>query len=480
VNFRRLVIAIGFLSILIMASRPMVDPDTWWHLRTGQWILDHRMLLTADPFSFTRFGEAYYYPAWLSQILMAGLFSIGGLPLLNLLFTSVLILAFLLVYSTLRGDAFLTVLVLVLAAVASEIYWSARPQLFTFLFGACFYFVIRRFLLEGKNALWILPPIMLLWVNMHPGFIVGFILLGVAVAGRGVKYLAERSPRNPKSGNTMRWLLGITAACLAAACINPIGPAIFAYPLETVSVRFLLRFIQEWRSPDFHTVQAQIFLALFLLAWTAIAFSPERPDITDYLHLVVFGVMGFVACRNTYLLSIVAPAVIMRHGDPILRRWFPRWNPDHPVSRRESVAQSIILAVAAVGSAVWIVTAYSGTERKLMEAQQPAAAVEYLKDLPEQGRMFNAYNWGSYLVWAVPSRPVFVDGRTDLYGDEILDEYIRVIYAQEGWRDILRKWDIRLVFVEPTESIVPVLLADGWTEGYRDSQAIILLRPETR
>jgi hypothetical protein len=479
VNFRRLVIAIGFLSILIMASRPMVDPDTWWHLRTGQWILDNRALLTADPFSYTRLGAAYYYPAWLSEVLMAALFSLGGLPVLNILFTALLLLAFLMVFFTMKGDAFLTVVVLVLAVVASEVYWSARPQLFTFLLGACFYLVIRRFLFEGKNALWILPPIMLLWVNIHPGFIVGFILLGIALTARGLKYLAENRPRDPQHGRELVWLAGILAACAATACINPRGMAIFNYLLDTVSVRFLLQFIQEWKSPDFHNLQAQIFLALFLLTWTAIVFSPDRVDLVDFLFLVVFGVMGFIACRNTYLLSIIAPAIIMRHGDPILHRVFPRWNPDHPVSRGEAAVQVSILAVAAVASMAWIISSYSNTMNTLLSIQRPAEAVEYLIRHPEQGRVFNSYNWGSYLLWADPSHPVFVDGRTDLYGDEILDEYITVIYAREGWRDILSKWDVRVVFLEPDEPIVVILLAEGWTEGYRDSQSIILLHPDS-
>ena len=476
-NFRRLVIAIAFLSICIMVSRPMVDTDTWWHLRTGQWILDHRVLSESDCFSFTRYGEPYYYPAWLSEILMAGIFSLGGLPALNLFFGILILLAFICIFFTMEGDAFLTAAVLVLAAGASEVYWSLRPHLFTFLFGACFYYCLQAFLHKGKNVLWALPAVMVLWVNMHPGYPVGFILLGITTAGVGIRYLAGSPRRNPATGRQAVWLVGTTFACLVAAVINPHGIRIFAYPLETLSIHFLQQFILEWGSPDFHLFQAQLFLGLFLATWTAVAFSPKRLDIVDFFCLIAIGVMGFTANRHTYLLSIIAPAIIIRYGNPILRAMAPKWNPDHPVSRMESAVQYIILIGLSVAGALWIIPTYAQEMDTALRLQVPVEGAAVLAEYPDDDRMLNSYNWGAYLLWAEPSRPVFVDGRTDLYGEDILRQYLKIVYAQEGWRDIMESWDIRLVFLEPSQPIVEVLLLDGWTIAYRDSQAILLQVP---
>jgi hypothetical protein len=478
VTFRRLVIAIAFISILFMAARPMIDSDTWWHLRTGQWILDRQALPNVDRFSFTRAGEPWYYPGWLSEILMAALYRFGGLSALNLLFTGLILATFWLVYLTLEGNAFLEALVLVLAAGASEIYWSARPQMFTFLFSAVFFLCLRKFLRGGGNLLWIMPLSMILWANIHPGFAVGFIFLLIAIVGQGAAFLTQRAPRPPESGRRLLWLTGTLLACVVASGVNPRGWAVLAYPFQTVSINFLQNYIQEWLTPDFHNLQAQLFLILFLLTWAVIAFSPRKLDAGDFFFLVIIGYMGFVAWRNTYLLSIVAPAILLRHADPILGKLLPGWDPDHPVSRMQAVLHSGaagILAVVVVIHAALSLTPAS--IQKDVALRLPVKAVQYLTTHPLPGRMFNSYNFGSYLLWNLPDTPVFVDGRTDLYSDELLDQYLTVARVQPGWREVLADWDIRTVFVEATAPIREILASEGWTVVYADNQAVVLVAP---
>ncbi|MGB7537494.1 MAG: hypothetical protein WBM17_03040 [Anaerolineales bacterium] len=478
-TIRRLVIALAFLGIVFMAVRPMIDTDTWWHLRTGQWILEHRALPDVDPFSLTRSGEPWYYPGWLSEILMVWIYSLGGLAALNLLFTAVILLAFVLVYLSLDGNPFAVAVVLVIAAGASEIFWSARPQLFTFLFSAVFYLVLRKYLWGKKNALWILPLIMALWVNIHPGFAVGFILVLIACIAQAVEYLARRESRT-ESGRRIVWLGGTLLVCLAAAALNPRGPAVLAYPFQTVSIRFLQNFIQEWKAPDFHNWQAQLFLILFILTWAVIAFSPKKLESDDFFFLVCIGYMGFLAWRNTNLLSIVAPAILLRYGQPLLESFFPDWNPDHAASRAQSAIHIGAVTVLAAAMLVFGVSVLSPESiQAAVRRQVPAAAVDYLAAHPVQGGLFNSYNFGSYLLWELPESPVFVDGRTDLYTDEILDQYLTVIRAQDGWKDILEQWQIRVVFVEPSTPILHLLKAEGWTLYYEDSQAVILIHPDS-
>jgi hypothetical protein len=478
VTVRRLVIAIAFIGIFFMAARPMIDSDTWWHLRTGQWILDQRALPNVDRFSFTRAGESWYYPGWLSEILMAGLFRLGGLTALNTLFTFLILAAFGLVYLSLEGNAFLKAGALVLAAGASEIYWSARPQMFTFLLSAVFFLCLWKFLSGGRNLLWLLPPSMVLWVNVHPGFAVGFIFLLIAVVGQGAAFLARRAPRPTEMGRRFVWLSVISLTCLILSGINPRGWTVLVYPFQTVSIQFLQNYIQEWLSPDFHLLQAQLFLILFILTWTAIAFSPRKPEAVDFFFLTIIGYMGFVAWRNTYLLSIVAPAIILRYGDPILRQLLPGWDPDHPVSRLQSVLHAGAAGICAVAVGISGVLALTPASISRVIAQQlPVRAVEYLNAHPPQGRMFNAYNFGSYMLWNLPDIPVFVDGRTDLYDDYLLDQYMTVARARPGWRDVLAAWDIRTVFVEAAAPIREVLIAEGWTVVYADDQAVVLTAP---
>jgi hypothetical protein len=475
---RRLVIAIAFLGIVFMASRPMIDTDTWWHLRTGQWILDHHALPEADPFSLTRSGSAWYYPAWLSEVLMVEVFTIAGLPGLNLLFGVLIVLSFVVIFMTMRGDPYLRAAVLVLAAGASEIYWSARPQIFTFLFAACFFYCLREFLQGRKNLLWILPILMVVWVNTHPGFAFGFILLLLAIAGQGLKFLSSREMQSPEETRKFFWVAGIGLACFLGSWINPAGWKIIAYPFQTVSIQFLQNYIQEWQSPNFHFWNAQLFLILFFLTWTVIAFSPKRFDIGDFSLLAIIGYMGFIAARNTYLLSIIAPAMILDYGQPILEARFPGWSPGKSASRMMGIVNSAVLAVATIAIAVSVVlnntpASIAATVRR----EVPVDAVAFLSRNPGWGNMLNAYNWGSYLLWHLPSYPVFVDGRTDLYGDELLNQYLSVVNARAGWQDILDTWNIRVVFLDPSAPILQVLITQGWQVQYHDDQSVILLRP---
>jgi hypothetical protein len=480
VTIRRLVIAVAFLGILFMAVRPMIDSDTWWHLRTGEWIVENHALPRVDPFSLTRNGEPWYYPGWLSEILMVKVFGWGGLPALNVLFTGIILLSFVLIYSTMDGNAFLLSAVLVLAAGASEIYWSARPQLFTFLFGAAFYLVLRKFLWGTKNALWLLPLLMAVWVNVHPGFAVGFILLLIAVVGQGVYFLSRREFRTREDGRKLAWLAGIFPACLAAAAFNPRGITVLAYPFRTVSIQFLQNYIQEWQAPNFHNLDAQLFLILLFLAWTAIAFSPRDVDMRDFSFLVFIGYMGFLAWRNTNLLSIIAPAVIMQYGNPIVEKYLPGWKVDHVVSRLQSAVHIILTTCLTAGVLlVGIASVSPDSIQAVVRRQISVNAVEYLAAHPIQGNLLNSYNFGSYLLWHLPSVPVFVDGRTDLYDDAILGQYLTVVRAQAGWRDVLEQWHIRAVFLEPSAPILQILRTEGWTVYFEDPQAVILLHPDS-
>jgi hypothetical protein len=478
VTVRRLVIAIAFLGIVFMASRPMIDNDTWWHLRTGQWILDHHALPEADTFSYTRSGSAWYYPAWLSEVLMVEVFSIAGLPGLNLLFTGLILLTILVIFLTMRGDPYLRAAVLVLAAGASEIYWSDRPQVFTFLFSACFFYILREFLQGRKNNLWILPILMAFWVNIHPGFAVGFIFLLLAVAGEGVRFLTSRGLRTPEQSRKFFWICGAGLACFLVCGINPAGWKIIAYPFQTVSINFLQNHIMEWQSPNFHYWNAQLFLVLLLLTWTVIAFSPKAFGVSDFFFLAVVSYMGFLAWRNTNLLSIVAPAMILEYGQPILELRFPGWSPIQKVSRTQGIVNSAVLAAATVAIAISVVRNNSAASMEAAVRRQiPVDAVAFLSKNPGWGRIINDYNWGSYLLWNLPSYPVFVDGRTDLYGDDILNQFLTAINARAGWQEILQTWDVQVVFLDPSAPILQVLISQGWQVKYQDAQSVILLRP---
>ena len=475
---RRLVLVLAFVAIFAMASRVSVDPDTWWHLRAGQWIVEHGAILRQDVFSYTRAGAAWHYPGWLAQVLLFGLFKLGGFAALNLYTAALVTLAFFFVFLFLRGDNFLLAFVLILAAVSSGVYWSARPQLLSFALTGAFLWVLREYQDHSVNRLWILPPLMALWVNLHGGFAIGFILLGLVVLAEGAEVIIAPKEGRAEKSRKLVWLAGITAACVIAVGLNPFGYEMLLYPFKTVSIKVLQDFIQEWQSPNFHLKEAQPFLWLLFLTLAAVGFSGIRMQVSEFLLVVTFGYMGFLAGRNVALFALVAPAVIVRHGQALLENRFPQWGKGGEPHRSRWPVNWAILALAVVAAgAKFYLSAQPEVNQSEVAVKAPVGAVDFLSARPGLGRMFNSYNWGGYLIWALPSYPVFVDGRTDLYPDGLLADYLNVAEAAPGWQKILDRWGVSLILIEPGSPIVPVAQEMGWTTLYQDSTSVLLRRP---
>jgi hypothetical protein len=475
---RRLVVALSFIAIFAMASRVSVDPDTWWHLRAGQWILEHGAILREDVFSYTRFGSAWHYPGWLAQIFLFGLFHLGGFAALNLFTAGLVTLAFYFVSRTLRGDDFLIAFVLILAAASSGVYWSARPQLLSFALAGAFLWILTEFQERSLNRLWVLPALMALWVNLHGGFAIGFILLGLFLLAEASNWLSVPREGRVEVGRRVGWLVGVGVVCALAVGLNPFGYEMLLYPFKTVSIKALQDFIQEWQSPNFHLKEAQPFLWLLFLTLGAVGFSGKRLQVKEFLFVVTFGYMGFLAGRNVALFALVAPAVLVRHGQALLEDHFPQWGKGGEAQGRASLVNWAILVLAVVvAGAKFGYSAQTATNQGEVALKEPVGAVAFLSTRPGLGRIFNSYNWGGYLIWSLPSYPVFVDGRTDLYNDSLLQGYLNVTKAASGWQEALNRWGVTLILVEPAQPIVPVAQETGWTVLYQDSTSVLLQRP---
>ncbi len=287
-SFRRLVTTLTFLAIFTMAVRVSIDTDTWWHLRAGQWIVEHRQILTTDPFSLTRQGQPWIYPGWLAQVglyLTYAAFGFRGLIVLTALMVT---LAFVFVWRASPGPPLLKAFLFLLAAAASGVYWSARPQILSFALAGAFLWILERIRAGSRRGLIALPILMALWVNLHGGFAIGFLLLAVYLGGECLDaVLAGALGQDAwRASWRARWpavrdLLLAGGASLLAAGANPAGYRMLAYPLKTVSIGVLQEYIQEWQSPNFHHLETLPFLWLLLVTLVApgrqpLAATPNR------------------------------------------------------------------------------------------------------------------------------------------------------------------------------------------------------------
>jgi hypothetical protein len=477
------VVAIMLLGVLAMAARVAVDSDTWWHLRAGAWMVTHGHVLDRDEFTSTFAGQAWRYPAWLSQTAFYMVFSRFGYGGLNTLTALCVVAAFALVYAASTGRVYVRALAVLLGAAASSVFWAARPHMASFVLGAAFLLILELYRRRGRNYLWLLPVLMALWANLHPGFAIGFIFIGLVGLGEiGRALLGQQSWR------AVGWLAAAGLACLLAILITPYGPDLMLFPFQTVAISTLRDRIQEWQSPNFHLREAQVFIALWLLTLAAVGFSRQPLDVTDFVLLAGTFYLALLAGRNLALFALVAPPILSRHASAALaalreRDWpvLARWRrPPAPPVRHAALFNWLILGLVAVATLLKVVVVSDpALNAQLATRGLPVAAVDYLAEQDLPGPLYNPYEWGGYLAWRLyPAYPIFVDGRTDLYPEPFLQDYLRLSAGAPDWETLLARYHIRLVLVPAGSALAELVTAQpGWIERYADSTAVVLSHP---
>ena len=278
-------------------------------------------------------------------------------------------------------------------------------------------------------------------------------------------------------------VIGISLLSVVCLAINPYTTKMWTYYLDTVGIGALRDFIEEWRSPDFHPLHTQPFIWLLLGTLGVMGLSGRRADGSDLMLVGTFAYASLMAGRNFGPFALVAAPVLSRHVSAILTRWgwTSRQRP-RAVGRLSTVLSvvNIVLLIVCVGLAVVkIRTPLSSAFNEWQQRESlPVEAASWIRENRPEGEMFNPYNWGGYLIWSLyPDHRVFVDGRTDLYGDVFLHEYLKVQYARPGFEQILTDYDVNLVLTYPDDPLAAQLACSGgWREGYRDDVAAVWVR----
>lgn len=476
---RQLFVLLLFLGLLAMTLRPVADPDFWWHLRTGQQIVETGAIPRTDPFSFTHAGRPWVAHEWLSEVIIYSLYQWGGLPLLIITFGLVVTAAFGLVYLRSPGKPYLAGFALLLGALAAAPAWGVRPQMFSLLLGSLFLYLLDRFQETDRPGILVqLPLVTILWVNLHAGFALGIFIIGAYAAVQAAGFLRAaltRDESRKKAALRRGGFLGLSmAACLLAVLFNPNGARMYTYPFETLASPSMQMFIQEWASPDFHRTEWQplLWLLLALLAAGSLARRPVEP-----VHLLLTLVLGYFALRSMRNVPLFVLAAI-----PLLAAQTASLVRDRPEVRgadrlgRWLNPLLLTLAILAVGLRfAFVLREQPNSDRQSF----PVGAVDWIERNQPAGNLYNTYGWGGYLIWRLyPTYPVYIDGRADLYGDQFIYDYLAVYRAEPGWESALAAADVRLVLIEPQAPLALALTASAdWQVRYSDNMSILFTRP---
>ncbi|MGH9502969.1 MAG: hypothetical protein ACRD20_08965 [Terriglobales bacterium] len=475
---RHVFVAILALGLFTMAARAVTDPDVWWHLRTGQLILQNHALFHTDPYSFTRFGQPWINHEWLSEILLYGVYRLAGFGGLIVVFAVVIAAAFFLVFMRSPGRPYLAAVVTIWGALASASTWGVRPQMFSLLLASVFLTLLEASE-RRPSLLWWSAPLMLLWVNLHAGYPIGLVFLALFFLGETIE-AGIRPGAWPKSVPRLKRLARAFAICLGLVAVNPNGLRIYWYPFKTLSSVAMHRFIHEWFSPNFHDPTYLPLLLMLLALLAGLALSRRCPRIRNTLLLLVTIPAALRSVRHIPILVLVIIPVLAELAQTCLEQW------ETPQLLRRSLSGSLsrtlvinaLVLVTFAAFTVYRVRSVVSTQAEAEASHFPAAAAAFLQKEHPPGPMMNYYNWGGYFIWKLyPEYRVFIDGRADIYGDAFIIEFAACYYLTDDWGKSLEKWGIQTLVLPPDAPVVTALRSSAkWKQIYADSQAAILIR----
>ncbi len=459
------------------------DGDTGYHVRAGELILGTSSVPHQDSFSFLSPPPTWTAHEWLAEVIMALVHRASGLTGLVLFFIFLIALTYALLFRILRswnGDFLVDIVIIVLVIISSQIHWLARPHVFSLLIIVVWYSLLDAYQYRDRNLLYVLPPLMLAWVNLHGGFIFGFVLLGAYLAGNIVKSVVASSGDRRRFRRKAAALGIASAACLIVSLVNPNGHSILAFPFRVASDTYLMDHVGEFLSPNFHGTVYFKYLLYMTMAF--LAFSRTPLDIIEVALTILFMGMSLYSQRYILLFAIVAAPILSRQGSSLLAQ--ADTNALDTLKRKsanlsaiDASARGFVWPLVAV--LVVVALAPGGRIQFRFDAKKkPVAAVEFLKKADLRGNMFNNDEFGDYVIYsAYPQYKVFIDGRLDMYGSNKVKEYFTVMEFRPGMDAVLRKYGIDWFLIE-SDSVLSRYLwtTKDWRLIYSDSVASIFVR----
>jgi hypothetical protein len=475
------------------------DGDTGWHIRTGEWITAHHGVPRQDIFSFSKPGAPWYAWEWLSDVFFAWMNAHGGLRTVVMFGIVTLALTFALLFrlSARKANPVFAISLTVLAIAASSVHWLARPHLFTLLFAVLFYSGLER-TREGRSKVMGVPYLALfplatvLWTNLHGGFFVGVLMIGIYGAGEALEavFSADAGGRPGRLRRARSYFLS-AGACLAASLINPYGYRLHAHVIEYLRDPWNSQHIGEFLSPTFHHPAALYFEILLALALAAVWLDVQHGKFTQPLLILLWAHGALLASRNIPIFALVATppaAAALERGLGCLQRrkvvagWLRHLAEEFKllsadVQETEKAPRWHLASACGVLLAALVIWAPHPPRKFRAEfdpKRYPSGALAVLS-LDPGSRIFTNDEWGDYLIWRLyPSHRVFVDGRSDFYGDAFEEKYLGALTAKYDWEKTLTRFGVNTVLLPPDAPLTGVLKESvKWRVVYDDGIALV-------
>lgn len=481
------------------ASRALLgDADTGWHIRNGEFILATRSVPRVDSFSYTKAGQPWYAWEWLYDAVIGAIHHVAGLN--GVVFFTAFVIAgtFALLFRFVlrRSGNFAAALSLTLmAAAAAQIHMLARPHVLSWLFTLLWVEALYRFEEGKRSALLWLPPLMLLWVNVHGGFILGLVLVALFGCARIWSYMATP---NAEDRQKVIQLAVVFCACLAITLLTPYGYKLHVHVYQYLSNGFLMNSINEFMSPNFHASGYGYFELFILLALLGVVLAHDRVTATDLLLLLFSIHAGLYAARNIPISAIMmslsmGPMLAGVVAPGSRRRTAPRWLSSvlgavHDISENMAAMEEqfrghvlviiVVIASAAITLNGGRVLSAQVVSAHFDEKSFPVKATEFIAAKGIHDHLFNSDYWSGYLIYKLyPGTKLYFDDRHDFYGETFIKEYLKAANGTWQWREPLDKYQVKWVLIAADSPLSSVLKqANDWRVEYDDGLAVVFSR----
>ena len=465
------------------------DPGIGWHLVSGHYMLEHSVILNHDIFSFTRPEQQWITYEWLFQCFVAGLEKIGGLPLVTAL--TVLIYGSLpiLIYKRMLKQGvniYLSVVLLFFVFFALLSHCHARPHIFTY-----FFFILlldRMFLFEQKQittgSLFLFVPVMILWVNLHGGFMAGLAIAGIAFIVSVYNYLYSKDDFD-KNRAKIYFFFGF--ALFTASLINPFGWNLHLSILHYLNMETLHK-MAEYVSPDFNSAYSSERLFEFFVFTLILLISRKKNRISllELTLLLFFIYQSLHAVRHIFLFFLLATPILGKELTRIINKndnWFTRRSNILASEQKKLKSDWIWIPLISIALITLSLTATDLFKKDLYGEHFTSGAGMYVKNNIEKfATPFNTESLGGALIYNFwPAVKVFTDDRVDFYGDDFYgNDFLEILFIKPGWENILNKYNITSAIIANQRLSTLLEASPNWNLVYQDKKNSIFLINETQ
>lgn len=464
-------------AALLSARYNLPNPDLWWTAAIGKQIIATHKVPTADWHSFTAPGAPWMAYEWLGEVIIAVAANLGGLQGMNillLLLTAIFVALFYGYASLVSGSSKAALIPCAISLMILKIFFSPRTQTIGYIFLIITLICLERFRQGKQKTLWVLPPLFMIWLNVHGSFVFGLVVFAIYWVSGLFEFEAGGIIGKRWTDWQRRHMEIVFLLSVLALLVSPYGSRQAAYPLQMAFFEPVnIAHINEWQSLTFQFWQTRLLLAMFILFWLAQMLLRQQFRLESILLLLFAIDAGFLHLRFIPFLMLILV--------PLLAKVIAKWAPPYEPSVDHFAVNGVLMVMIAV-----VVVLFMPSRKKLEKAvsySDPVKAIKYMDQHTIPGPTFNQYGWGGYLIYT-PNyhRKVFIDGRADFYEYAgVLSDYLAIKGVKPDTLFLLRKYNIQSCLLYHNAPLGTMLSAlPGWKEVYKDKVAAIYVRRQAK